>query len=197
MRQILSQQQLDEGVTRLAQFIDCSKSAPPLTIIGVLNGSIVLVADLIRRLEGPLRIALVWASSYRGDAITAGNLELRMDVLPDLKDQDVLVVDDIFDTGHTLQTIIKEISTYNPIRIRTLVLLKKHGKSQVSIAPDFIGFEIPDEFVVGYGLDFNGLWRHLPYLAALDPEDRVEDKVAIVPAVRRVENDLSISEPEE
>lgn len=141
MRQILSQQQLDEGVTRLAQFIDCSKSAPPLTIIGVLNGSIVLVADLIRRLEGPLRIAMVWASSYRGDAITAGNLELRMDVLPDLKDQDVLVVDDIFDTGHTLQTIIKEISTYNPIRIRTLVLLKNMGSRKCQSPQILLGLK--------------------------------------------------------
>jgi hypoxanthine phosphoribosyltransferase len=171
MRMLLSSAQLAEGIERLAAEVGGDTSEKPLTVIGVLTGSIMVVADLIRRLEGPVQLNMVWASSYRGTATSPGRLDLRLDLLPDLTGHDVLVVDDIFDSGRTMQALMEELRRRGATRVRSLVLLRKHGRSEVAMEPDFVGFDIPDAFVVGYGLDFDGLWRHLPYLAALDDDD--------------------------
>jgi hypoxanthine phosphoribosyltransferase len=171
MRVLLSAEQLSLGIDRLASAVRADGRRGPLTIVGVLTGSIVLVSDLIRRLEGPVHLSMVWASSYRGRAVDPGGLELRLDLLPDLTGHDVLVVDDIFDTGRTLAAIVRELRGRGAARVRTLVLLRKQGRSAVALEPDFVGFDIPDAFVVGYGLDFDGAWRHLPHIAALEPAD--------------------------
>lgn len=171
MRVLLSADELAAGIARLSEEVRQAVGRRPLTIVGVLTGSIILVSDLIRRLEGPVQLCMVAASSYRGTATSPGRLELRLDTLPDLTGQDVLLVDDIFDTGHTLEALLAELRSRGAARVRSLVLLRKEGRAEVAIQPDFVGFDIPDEFVVGYGLDFDGDWRHLPHLAALDPED--------------------------
>jgi len=171
MRTLLSSAQLAEGIERLAAEVRGDSHEKPLTVIGVLTGSIMVVADLIRRLEGPVQLNMVWASSYRGTATSPGRLDLRLDLLPDLTGHDVLVVDDIFDSGRTMQALMEELRRLGAARVRSLVLLRKQGRAEVAMEPDFVGFDIPDAFVVGYGLDFDGLWRHLPYLAALDDDD--------------------------
>jgi hypoxanthine phosphoribosyltransferase len=168
---LLSADELAAGIDRLAAAVRAAVGRRPVTVVGVLTGSIVLVADLIRRLEGPVGVSMVWASSYRGPATTAGPLEMRLDLLPDLTGQDVLIVDDIFDTGRTLAALVAELRRRGAARVRSLVLLRKAGRAEVALRPDFVGFDIPDVFVVGYGLDFDGAWRHLPYLAALDAAD--------------------------
>ena len=124
MYTLLTTEQLSEGIDRLARDVRQAYGDGPLTVVGVLTGSVVVVSDLIRRLDGPVRLSMVWASSYRGTATQAGRLELRLDLLPDLTGQHVLLVDDIFDSGRTLD-----------------------------------------------GLDYDGAWRHLPHVAALDPDD--------------------------
>jgi hypoxanthine phosphoribosyltransferase len=171
MEVLLSAEELAAGIGRLSAAVRQAVGRRPLTVVGVLTGSIVLVSDLIRRLEGPVQVSMVWASSYRGTATAPGALELRLDLLPDLTGQEVLLVDDIFDTGRTLEALVRELSRRGAARVRSLVLLRKAGRSEVAIQPDFVGFDIPDAFVVGYGLDFDGAWRHLPYLAALDSAD--------------------------
>ncbi len=171
MRILLTSEQLAEGIAQLADRVRNDIGRRPLTVVGVLTGSIVLVSDLIRRLEGPVRVSMVWASSYRGTATTPGRLDLRLDQLPDLTGQEVLLVDDIFDTGRTLEALVDELRRRGAARVRSLVLLRKHGQAEVGIVPDFVGFDIPAAFVVGYGLDFNGAWRHLPYVAELEPAD--------------------------
>ena len=171
MEILLSPEELAAGIGRLSDDVKREVGRRPLTVVGVLTGSIVLVADLIRRLEGPVTVSMVWASSYRGTATRPGELELRLDLLPDLAGQDVLLVDDIFDTGHTLKALLAELRQRGAASVRSLVLLRKTGRSEVDIEPDFVGFEIPDKFVVGYGLDFDGDLRHLPHLAALDEND--------------------------
>ena len=171
MYTLLSSEQLAAGIERLATEVRRDATERPLTVIGVLTGSIMVVADLIRRLEGPVQLNMVWASSYRGTATSHGQLDLRLDLLPDLTGHDVLVVDDIFDTGRTLAAIVRELRGRGAARVRTLVLLRKQGRSAVALEPDFVGFDIPDAFVVGYGLDFDGAWRHLPHIAALEPAD--------------------------
>lgn len=139
----------------------------PVTVLGVLTGCLIFLSDLIRRLDLPLRIALIQASSYRGPATTAGPLQLRTDTLPDLSGRHVLLVDDILDTGQTLSKLVTHIRTLEPESLRVAVLLRKLGRQTVPFEPDFYGFEIPDAFVVGYGLDFNDEYRHLPHIAIL------------------------------
>jgi hypoxanthine phosphoribosyltransferase len=177
MHVLLSADDLAAGIARLSEEVRQAVGRRPLTIVGVLTGSIVLVSDLIRRLEGPVQLCMVAASSYRGTATSPGRLELRLDTLPDLSGQEVLLVDDIFDTGRTLEALVAELRRRGAARVLSLVLLRKQGRAEVASQPDFVGFDIPDAFVVGYGLDFDGDWRHLPHLAALDPED-------IAPAAR-------------
>lgn len=171
MKTLLTADELAAGVDRLAAAVRREPADGPLTVIGVLTGSVVLVADLIRRLDGPVHLSMVWASSYRGAATVPGRLDLRLDLLPDLTGQDVLIVDDIFDTGRTLEALVAELERRGARRVRSLVLLRKEGRAETTIRPDFVGFDIPDVFVVGYGLDYDGQWRQLPHLAALDPSD--------------------------
>lgn len=171
MQVLLSAAELAAGIDRLADTVRREYDRRPLVVVGVLTGSIVLVADLIRRLECPVELTMVSASSYRGTATSPGRLELRLDSLPDLAGRDALVVDDIFDTGRTLEALVAELRGRGAASVRSLVLLRKAGRAEVASQPDFVGFDIPDVFVVGYGLDFDGAWRHLPHLAALDPDD--------------------------
>jgi len=173
MRVLLTADQLATGIDRLAVEVRRAAGDVPLTVVGVLTGSVVVVSDLIRRLDGPVRLSMVWASSYRGPATRAGRLDLRLDLLPDLTGQHVLLVDDIFDSGRTLEAILTDLR--DPRRgaasVRSLVLLRKAGRAEVAVEPDFVGFDIPDLFVVGYGLDYDGAWRQLPHVAALDADD--------------------------
>jgi len=171
MHVLLSAAELAAGIDRLADTVRRAYGRRPLVVVGVLTGSIVLVADLIRRLECPIELSMVSASSYRGTATSPGRLELRLDSLPDLAGRDVLLVDDIFDTGRTLEAIVAELRSRGASSVRSLVLVRKAGRAEVAFQPDYVGFDIPDVFVVGYGLDFDGAWRHLPHLAALDPDD--------------------------
>jgi hypoxanthine phosphoribosyltransferase len=142
----------------------------PLTIIGVLTGSVVVLADLIRLLEMPLRVGVVQASSYRG-GVTRGPVAVNSELMPDIAKRDVLLVDDIFDTGHTLVEVIDLMDALGPKSIRSAVLLRKEGRQETALTPDFVAFDIPDEFVVGYGLDYHDAYRNLPYVAALGPEE--------------------------
>jgi len=171
MRTLLSAADLAAGIDRLARDVRQAYADRPLTVVGVLTGSVVVVSDLIRRLDGPVRLSMVWASSYRGSATRPGRLDLRLDLLPDLDGQHVLLVDDIFDSGRTLEAILTDLRGRGAASVRSLVLLRKQGRAEVPIEPDFVGFEIPDLFVVGYGLDYDGSWRHLPFVAALEPHE--------------------------
>ena len=168
MKVLLSAEQLREGVDRLADEIAAFYTDRPLTIVGVLTGSIVLLADLIRRIDMPLRVGLVQASSYRGGVTEPGTLSLNMELLPDIKGRDVLLVDDIFDTGKTMVALLDQLKQFEPESLRTAVLLRKHGRKAVAAEPDHVGFEIPNAFVVGYGLDYHDAYRNLPYLGSLE-----------------------------
>lgn len=170
MKTLLTADQLREGVSRLAREITTTYGAQPLTIVGVLTGSIVLLADLIRLLEMPLRVGVLQASSYR-EGTSRGELLINASMMLDIASRDVLLVDDIFDTGHTLLQTVTALQKLSPVSLRTCVLLRKRGRQEIHMSPDFVGFEIPDEFVVGYGLDYRDHFRNLPYLAALEPGD--------------------------
>lgn len=171
MKQILSAEQISTGVRNLAEQLTQVYGNRPITVVAVLTGSLVLLADLIRLLQMPLRVALIQAGRFRGPSPPNGGLEISADLLPNLNDRDVLVIDDIFDTGHTLVEVLARLLPHEPKSLRTAVLMRKQGRSEVPIHPDHVVFEIPDEFVVGYGLDYEDRFRDLPYVAALEPED--------------------------
>jgi hypoxanthine phosphoribosyltransferase len=175
MRKLLSEDEIRDGVERLAGQLRAEYGQRPLTIVGVLTGSLVLLADLIRRLDNPLRVALIRAQQYSGAAHRRTALVIDDKLLPNLRGRDVLVIDDIFDTGHTLVEVIAQLAQHQPASIRSAVLLRKTGRCEVAVAPDYIVFDIPDEFVVGYGLDYEDRYRNLPYVAALEPTDLAKD----------------------
>lgn len=171
MKTLHSEQELRDGVRRMAAEITETYGDRPITIVAVLTGSFVLVADLIRMLEMPLRVGVIEASSYGGATTTRGELTINAELMIDIEGRDVLLVDDIFDTGHTLVKVVEKMKAFNPNSIRSAVLLRKHGRQEVDEVPDFVAFDIPDEFVVGYGLDYDDLYRNLPYLASMEQED--------------------------
>lgn len=171
MKILLSEQQLREGVARVAAEVTQWYAGRPVTIVGILTGSLVLLADLIRQLELPLRVGVVQASSYRGATTTRGQLFVNAALMPDIADRNVLLVDDIYDTGHTLVEVMAQMRKLQPKSLRSLVLLRKQGRKEVDVEPDFVAFDIPNEFVVGYGLDYHDTHRNLPYVAMLDDED--------------------------
>ena len=175
MKQILSADQIRDGVGQLAEKLTAIYGQRPVTIVAILTGSLVLLADLIRQLEMPLRVALVQASRYRTRDEPREDLVISAALLPNLKDRDVFVIDDIFDTGHTLVKVVAQLLTHEPASIRSAVLMRKIDRSEVPIQPDYVMFEIPDEFVVGYGLDYEDRFRNLPYVAALEPNDLAQE----------------------
>jgi hypoxanthine phosphoribosyltransferase len=171
VKPLLSEDEIRRGVERLADEIGRHYAGRSLTILGVLTGSLVLVADLIRRLDLPLRIGVIQTRSYRGADTRPGKLEIVDCMLPDIRGRDVLLVDDIFDTGRTLAALVEQVKAMGPRSVRSAVLLIKEGRQEVAMRPDHAAFTIPNAFVVGYGLDYQDAFRHLPYVAMLEDHD--------------------------
>lgn len=167
---MITPEQIQKRVDEVALEITRVYGNEPITIVGVLTGCLVFLSDLIRRLEMPLRIALIQASSYRGTDTTAGRLKVQDDLLPDLRGRHLLILDDILDTGQTLGYMVGHMNKLGAASVRVAVLLRKIGRQSVPLEPDFFGFEIPDAFVVGYGLDFDDEYRNLPYIGVLGGE---------------------------
>jgi len=172
MKTLIAEDQLREGIGCLANQVRRHYVDKPLTLVGVFTGSIVLLGDLIRLLDIPCRVELVQARQSGRGTSKPGPLVIDPELLvTDIRGRDVLLVDDIFDTGNTIWDLIPQIDELGPETVRVAVLLRKQGRCRVPRQPDLIGFDIPDVFVVGYGLDYNDRYRHLPYIAALEPQE--------------------------
>jgi hypoxanthine phosphoribosyltransferase len=160
---------LRSRVKQLAHEIERDYRERELVIVSLLSGTVLFLADLIRFINLPLRLDFMGVSSYREGTISRELVftkELRLDV----KGRDVLLVDDILDTGRTLHAVIDRVQKLKPASIRTCVLLDKHARREMKIQADYAGFEIPDLFVVGYGLDFAERYRNLPFVGVLHPK---------------------------
>jgi hypoxanthine phosphoribosyltransferase len=138
-----------------------------LTVIAVLHGSLMFVADLLRRIPLPLKLDCVSVASYHGKLQSSGEVVFKEVTVPDIAGRDVLILDDILDSGHTLAAIRERLETAKPRSIRVCVLLSKKKQRAREVNADYVGFEIEDEFVVGYGLDFRERYRNLPYIGVL------------------------------
>lgn len=171
MYTLIPAHQIALRVAELGRKVSHDYRGKTLTILGVLNGSVILVADLMRSVQIPHRVGFVKASSYAGATTEAGELSVELNLMPEITGRDVLLVDDIFDTGRTLVRLLDEIKRHHPASVRTAVLLWKQGRSEVGVTPDYYGFQIPNAFVVGYGLDYDDDYRHLPDIEVLEDSD--------------------------
>ncbi|MAT14247.1 MAG: hypoxanthine phosphoribosyltransferase [Planctomyces sp.] len=171
MKKLIEAAEIQQAVHKLGRDIEDWYQGEPLTILGVLTGSVILLSDLVRAVELPIKIGLIQASSYRGATTTRGELVINESLIPNVEHRHVLLLDDIFDTGHTLQKLIPIIENRRARSVRTAVLLWKEERTEVDFAPDYHCFKIPNEFVVGYGLDYNDEYRHLPFIAALEDHE--------------------------
>jgi len=140
-----------------------------LTIIALMKGSIVFLADLLRLIPLPLRLEIIPVSSYHGGTVSSGVVTLQTVPLPDITGRHLLLIDDILDSGKTLKVISEYLETKGPKSLRSCVLLHKKTKTVENIIAHYVGFEIPDEFVVGYGLDYQEYYRNLPEIRILVP----------------------------
>lgn len=167
---LVSGPQIAGRLAQLGREINETYAHGDLTVIAIINGALIFTADLIRHLTVPLRLDCIRVSSYLDETRPQTDPRIIDNIRLDLKDREVLLIDDILDTGNTLSRVVKEIATREPASLRTCVLLDKKARRKVSIEADFVGFEIPDEFVVGYGLDFAERYRHLSCIGVLKPE---------------------------
>jgi len=154
---------LDEMAAKISE--DYQKQ--DLTVIAVLNGSLMFMADLLRRIPLPLKLDCLSVASYHGRSQTSGEVVFKQVALPDIVDRHVLLLDDILDSGHTLAAIRDKLETAQPRSIRVCVLLSKKKVRARHVDADYVGFDIEDEFVVGYGLDFMEQYRNLPFIGVL------------------------------
>lgn len=161
---------LQAGIARLASEVDRDQNGRPATLVGILKGSIFFFCDLARKLETPVTLDFLQVSSYASGTESSGNVRLLRDLSIDVAGQDVVIVEDIVDTGRTLQKIVALLSTRKPQSVRICALLKKRTPSNEGIQLDYLGFEIENHFVVGYGLDYAEAYRNLPYIAILEPD---------------------------
>jgi hypoxanthine phosphoribosyltransferase len=175
-RIILSRDQISRRVDELARQITVDLSPPNvpfgsrLTILPVMTGAMVFCADLVRQMPLQLRIATIRVSSYPGAATSSQGAKVVEAQLDGLADSYVVLVDDILDSGNTLRALVPMIQSYRPIEVKTCVLLRKKRPEAMATPVDYVGFDIPDEFVVGYGLDYDDYYRNLPDIVNLKPE---------------------------
>jgi hypoxanthine phosphoribosyltransferase len=137
-------------------------------LVGVLKGAVVFLADLIRAVEAPLECDFIAVSSYGAQSRSSGIVKLTADLAASVEERDVLIVEDIVDTGRTLAYLQRNLETRQPRSVRVCTLLDKAARREVPVTLHHVGFTIPDEFVVGYGLDYGGRYRNLPHIAVLD-----------------------------
>lgn len=171
-RILLSEGELDKITTRLAKEIEEEyKDSKNLLLLGILKGSIIFMSDLIKKINLPIQIDFMKVSSYGAGTKTTGKINIILDIhRNDLTELDILVVEDIIDSGKTLSYLAEYLKLAGAKTVKTVTLLDKPSRREVDFVPDFCGTTIPDEFVVGYGLDYAEKYRTLPYVAILKPE---------------------------
>ena len=168
---LLSEQQIQARIQELGELLTQEYAEKNPVIIGVLKGVVVFYADMIRHIQVPCQMDFMWISSYAGTNST-GKMVVRQDVTADIRGRHVLILEDIFDTGNSLEFTVNHLKELEPASIRICTLLDKPERRRpgVTLKADYVGFTIPNAFVVGYGLDYNEKYRNLPYVGILKPE---------------------------
>ena len=165
---LVAQGEIAARVAELGRAIARDYAGANPVLVGVLQGAVPFIADLMRGLPIDLTVDFLRASSYGSGTSSSGTVRIVSDLTVDIADRDVLLVDDIVDTGLTLAALKRSLEARRPRSVRTCVLLDKTGRRETEVTIDYVGFTIPNVFVVGYGLDYDGLYRNLPHVVTLD-----------------------------
>lgn len=166
-RILVSKHRISRRLTKLGAEISETYGNQEITVVAIINGAIFFTADLLRQVHSPIRLDCLRVSSYRNQTKSTGAPRILDTLLLDVEDRHVLLIDDILDTGKTLSAVVEELKKRQPASIRTCVLLDKRARREVPFESDFVGFNIPDRFVVGYGLDFAERYRNLSSIGVL------------------------------
>lgn len=168
-RVLITDEQLASRVRQLTHQLERDYAGRDLVIVSLLSGTVMFLADLVRHLSLPLRLDFIGVSSY-GAGTESGELVFTKQLRLDVRGRDVLVVDDILDTGRTVKRVLAALRAHRPRRVKVCVLLEKKARRVENVRADYVGFQIPDLFVVGYGLDYAERFRNLPFVGVLRPE---------------------------
>ena len=168
---LISEEQIRQRIDELGKILTEEYKDKDPVVVGVLKGVVVFYADMIRKINTPCQMDFMWISSYAGTDST-GEMVVRRDVSADIKGRHVLILEDIFDTGSSLDFTYKHLLAKEPASLKICTLLDKPSrrKPEITLQADYVGFTVPNAFVVGYGLDFNEHYRNLPYVGVLKPE---------------------------
>ncbi len=170
---MLSQEEIENKVTELAKQIEKDYEGQDLLLVGILKGASVFVADLMRKINLNVNIDFMSVSSYGSGTVSSGTVKILKDLDVDIKDKNVLIVEDIIDSGITLRNLYDTLMTREPRSLKLCTLLNKPARKKVDVNVDYVGFVIEDKFIVGYGIDYDEKYRNLPYIAIVED---VEDK---------------------
>ena len=165
---LFSKEEISKRVSELGEEISRDYREGEIVVISLLRGSFIFAADLVREINVPVNMDFITTSSYGHDETSPGIVEIITDVRTDIKGKDVLIVDDIIDSGHTMKKVIEFISIKEPKSIKTCCMLDKPSRREANISPDYVGFTIPDVFIVGYGLNYGDFYRNIPYIFTFD-----------------------------
>ena len=170
---LVNEEELEATVTRIAKQIDedYANVEGRLVLLGILKGSVVFMGDLMKHIKTPVEIEFMKVSSYGRSTVSSGNIKIQLDIsIEDMKDCNILIVEDIVDSGRTLSYLVEYLKLRGARNVKTVTILDKPSRREVDFNPDYVGLQIPDEFVVGYGLDYDEKYRALPYVGILDPK---------------------------
>ncbi len=165
---LFNELEIKKRIKEMAAEIDNYYNGNKIVVISLLRGSFIFAADLVREIKSTINIDFLTTSSYDNEKISSGFVQIVNDIREDISDRDVLLVDDILDSGKTMNYVIKHLEKRNPRSIKTCVLLDKPSRRTENIEPDFVGFEIEDVFIVGYGLNYGDFYRNVPYIFTFD-----------------------------
>jgi hypoxanthine phosphoribosyltransferase len=167
---LVTEEQIKEEVGRLGRRLTEEYAGKELLLVGVLKGALMFIVDLARAIDLPVTLDFMAVASYGVSTETSGIVRILKDLDSSIEGKHVLIVEDIIDSGLTLNYILETLRTRNPASLRVCALLSKQGRRRVDVPFDYVCFEIPDEFVVGYGLDYRQIYRNLPFVGVLKPE---------------------------
>lgn len=168
-RILIEEAEIQQAVREIAAYVDAQTADETPLLVGVLTGAVTFMSDLMRAMENHVEIDFMAVSSYGDDTTSSGVVRILKDLNKDIGGRHVVVVEDIVDSGLTLQYLLDHLSRREPARITVVALLRKNKPDAVDVQVDKTGFDIPDEFVVGYGLDYAGKYRNVPFIGVLDP----------------------------
>lgn len=163
-RTLFSREEINDRVKKLGIVVSKEYKDKDLVVVSLLRGSFIFTADLVRELSIPVNVDFITTASYGHEEISTGNVEIVHDLRTDVRGKDILIVDDIIDSGYTLKKVVEHLNTKDAKSVKICVMLDKPSRRKVDLEPDYVGFSIPDVFIVGYGLNYGDHYRNIPYI---------------------------------